>query len=247
MLEPKQLIQNIGLNEKQAKVYLALLELGVETPAKIAQRADIKRPTAYVLLDELVEKGFVSRVEGKKKKFKAEHPDKLKFKLRENLATFERSLPWLLSLINKEKELPNVRFFKGVKEVQAAYKESLLIPNSELLSFGSAGTVLTKFEGFIEAYIKERVNRNIFCRAITDTNKVVEDMLPRDKKELRETRILDPWQFNQEVEIDIYGNKLTAISFEDNKFIAVILESKVIVEALRQMFEIIWGVARKVK
>jgi len=229
-------------------VYLALLELGLATPSQIAREAKLKRPTVYVLLGNLVEKNFVAQVQGKPKKFRAEHPDKLKMQMYENLIVFERSLPWLKSLINKETETPNVRFFRGLKGIKQAYKESLLVAqNTKVLAFGSAEAVLEQLKGFIELYLAERVSKKIKVRAITQDNQETRKMLQRDKKELRETRILDPWQFNKEVEIDVYDNKILAISLEGNNSVAIILESKTIVEALRQMFEIIWRVAKPVR
>lgn len=245
MLEPRKLIQSIGLNKKEVEIYLALLALGPATPAQVARHAEIKRPTTYVLLEGLAEKGFVSRVSGRPKKFKAEHPEKLKVRLRESLATFERSMPWLMSLVNKEKEMPSVRFFKGLKEVKAAYNESLLLPpGSTILAFGSTEAVITKLKGFIEVYLKERTNRKIKVRAIMQLNRGTLITLPKDKQQLRETRILEPSQFDQEAEIDIYGNKVFAISLEGNNFVAIILESKIIAATLRQMFEVIWKIAR---
>lgn len=39
------ILQSIGLTEKEAKVYAAILELGTATILKISQKAELKRPT----------------------------------------------------------------------------------------------------------------------------------------------------------------------------------------------------------
>ena len=44
---------NLGLNEKQAKVYLALLQLGQAGVTAVAEKAGTKRPTTYLILEEL--------------------------------------------------------------------------------------------------------------------------------------------------------------------------------------------------
>ena len=41
MLE--KILKNIGLNEKEAKIYLALLELGKSKVPEIAKKAELKR------------------------------------------------------------------------------------------------------------------------------------------------------------------------------------------------------------
>lgn len=60
MIEEK-ILQELGLTEIEAKIYLASLELGTDTVLKIAKKAEVKRPTAYIALDSLFSKGFVSK------------------------------------------------------------------------------------------------------------------------------------------------------------------------------------------
>ena len=52
----------VGLNEKESRVYLALLELGSGTAYAVAKKAGIKRPTAYIVLDELRKRGLVLKI-----------------------------------------------------------------------------------------------------------------------------------------------------------------------------------------
>ena len=58
----------LGLNEKQAAIYIALLQIGRSSAYAIADKALIKRPTTYVILGELIEKGLVSRIPRIRKK-----------------------------------------------------------------------------------------------------------------------------------------------------------------------------------
>lgn len=242
MLEPKKLIKQFGMSDKESEVFLALLELGDAQPAQISRKSGIKRPTAYVLLGSLVEKGFVTQVVGKKKVFRAEDPKKLLLRTRESLAQIEQSLPWLMSLMNQKNPKPTVRFYSKLEGIKQAYEESLLLPpGSELLAFGSAGAVMNRLSGFIESYLKRRVQQNIRVRAITGSDQGGKLVAGRDKKELRETRFLPSSLLTQDIEIDIYGNKLLAISLENEELIAILLESKTLVDAFRQMFEIMWN------
>ena len=57
----KNLIE-AGFSEKEAKVYLALLELGEGNIAKITQKSGIKRATVYLEIEALKSKGYVSLV-----------------------------------------------------------------------------------------------------------------------------------------------------------------------------------------
>ena len=52
MLDEKQL-KSLGFSEKEARVYLALLELGPSTTTEIARKSKINRTTGYDILESL--------------------------------------------------------------------------------------------------------------------------------------------------------------------------------------------------
>ena len=62
-------LEKIGLTEKQAKVYFACLQLGVASTLKLSQLAELKRPTVYVILEDLEKLSLVSRVQKNSKTF----------------------------------------------------------------------------------------------------------------------------------------------------------------------------------
>ena len=87
-------LQNLGLSEKEAKIYLASLELGPETVQNIAKKAGINRPTTYLQIESLKEKGLISEFQRGKKTFYApESPNRLL----SMLGTFEKELDFKTS------------------------------------------------------------------------------------------------------------------------------------------------------
>ncbi len=50
----------LGLSEKEAKLYLLLLQIGSSPVSALAKRAAVKRVTVYSVLEGLVERGLVS-------------------------------------------------------------------------------------------------------------------------------------------------------------------------------------------
>ena len=71
-------LKEIGMAEKEAKVFLASLELGSSAVQEIAKKADINRATTYVIIEKLMKKGLMSSVEkGKKDFFQTEDPEKI--------------------------------------------------------------------------------------------------------------------------------------------------------------------------
>ena len=128
-------LQSLGLSDKEASVYLAALELGSDTVQRIAQKAKVKRVTTYVVLQTLLKKGLVSKIDkGKKTLFVAEEPERLSRFIDQqilDLSQRKNSLKGLvreLRLINNiSPNKPTVRFFEGREGVDTLisdfYKE----------------------------------------------------------------------------------------------------------------------------
>ena len=101
-------LRHLGLSENEAKVYMAMLELGPSVVVEIARKAGTNRPTTYVQIESLKEKGLVStQIKGKKQYFIAESPEKLELLIDNELKTVENKkgelktfLPELLNLFN---------------------------------------------------------------------------------------------------------------------------------------------------
>jgi len=247
MTEYVNLLEKFGLTDKESAVYVALLELGQAEVSAIAMQARIKRPTAYFVLRDLESKGFVSSIiSGKTKKFVAEDPKKLLALEKSKLADLETALPGLLGLTIKNQYKPGVRFFSGKEGVKAVYEETLLQPSgSEMLSIGNAQAIEESIPGFPNWYIKRRVAGGLKMRAITPNTPAMAMVKERDAHELRHTRLLDPTQFTVGVEINIYGNKVAAVSVVENELVGIIIESQVLAQAQKQIFEIMWNAAKE--
>ena len=71
-------LQEVGLQEKEAKVYIAMLELGRATAQDIAKKADVNRATTYFVMENLMKKGLASAIdEGPRQYFLPEDPSQL--------------------------------------------------------------------------------------------------------------------------------------------------------------------------
>ena len=66
-MEIQDVLKSIGLDDKEARVYMALLELGTATVHPIANKAEIKRPTTYLILEQLLKKRFGEHCAARKK------------------------------------------------------------------------------------------------------------------------------------------------------------------------------------
>lgn len=100
-------LTNLGLSEKEAKVYLAALELGKCPVQKISQKAGVNRATTYFIIKGMMKKGLMSSyTEGKKQFFFAEAPEKLKILFKDQELALKRKEEYLEKIITKISNLP---------------------------------------------------------------------------------------------------------------------------------------------
>jgi len=122
MLEKRSLsstLEKIGLSEKEALVYIALATLQSATAYHIAQHCDVKKPTVYVILEDLRKKGLVLIVpHAKKMLFAPRSLDEYLEEQREHIRAAERIIPSLAELSQGERA--HVYFFNGLSGMKDA-------------------------------------------------------------------------------------------------------------------------------
>jgi sugar-specific transcriptional regulator TrmB len=239
-------LRGIGFSKNEATVYLATLELGAAPISNISRLSGIKRPTCYVLLEELAVKGYASSVnDGKRVVYSVVSPSQLSRTVERRQERFIKSMPELMGLASLSPQKPIVRLYAGVAGVIEAYNLSLEQPKeSEILIYGTAEVKIT-YTDFIAEYLKNRVEKGIFARAILPNNSVNREVPKTDTKELRETRFLSTEKFDPTIEINIFSDTITYIAHSETEPFATVIESAAIATLEKQRFEIIWDAASK--
>jgi len=234
-------LKEIGLSENEAKAYLALLELGESSIAQIAKKAGIKRPTTYLIIEDLKEKRLVGATKkGKKTLFLAEDPRKIVELLEERREKINRIMPQLLSITNFIDKKPQIRFFEGKEGIKDVYRDTLNYPDQEMLAFFSDSYAKFLDEDFVQNfYIPKRVEKKIWARTILPDQEIIRKFVANDVAQLRKTKIVPNGMYNINIEINIYGKrKVGIVSFEEQ--FALVIESQKIHESLRNIFNLVW-------
>ncbi|MDO8621627.1 MAG: helix-turn-helix domain-containing protein [bacterium] len=111
-----------GFDEKEARVYVALLELGEAVVTDVARRAELKRSITYVLLHRLMERGFVSELPGRKvQRFTAVDPQRVVTNIQSNFNALKQLLPVLRAAHNVGVSRPRIEVFEGAEGVASVY------------------------------------------------------------------------------------------------------------------------------
>jgi len=239
MIETQELI-DLGLTTKEIQIYLASLELGVSTIQNIAQKAGIHRVSTYDIIASLLEKGFVNQtIKGRRKYFSASDPEKVLEMIREKEKRFEKLLPELQALQNRNYRKPKVQYFEGKKAVLQAYFDRLKHRPElkENLVFGSSERIVKEFPKEYKKFTTERIDLGIKAKIIVEKSEsgLLEKKL--EKKELREVKFLPEGTKLQSNTI-IYGDRVMIVSWES--MMAVIIED--INNAFNQktLFNLLW-------
>ena len=92
-MDSNRVLREIGFSEREAKVYLALLELGQTTVGPIAAKTRIQHSKVYPTLEKLIDRGLVSFIiRSKTKYFQASDPTHISNILRERERKFNAIL-----------------------------------------------------------------------------------------------------------------------------------------------------------
>lgn len=241
-MENIEILQKIGLNEKEASVYLALLELGTATVHPIATKAGIKRPTTYLILDQLQQKGIVSIIpRAKKALYTAESPEKLASDLRKKEELLKFSMPNLLALYNVKKEKPQVQLFEGKEGVRQVYNK--IFETDSVWFFGTSSEVLKINPDAWYDFLKKAKEKQFKVRDFlkhTPEDEAYAQSVKNDKSFglNYQIRFLPPG-FDFSNDNAIFGNHIVFFSFRPQVF-AVMITSQDIVHSMRVLHELAW-------
>jgi sugar-specific transcriptional regulator TrmB len=131
MIVLEKYLEEIGLSEKEAKVYLSLLQFDSANIQQITGNSKINRTTVYPVLESLTKKGLVNEsIENKKTAYQAVAPEHLetfieqqKLNLQEKLSRLKDIIPQIKSVAREKGERPIIKFFEGHDGAIAAYEE----------------------------------------------------------------------------------------------------------------------------
>ena len=230
-------LERLGFSSGEARVYLAALELGETSVARIAKRARVERTTTYLFLESLKKRGLITLSKaGKKTIYAAESPKRLKGELEERGKFVDTLLPELLSITNAIDKKPKVRFFESREEIYDIYRETLEYPDRTIRMWMS-DPWFDDASFWTDFYLPQRFEKKILMQAIVPRNEQTTEFVKEDSKQLRQTRMTADDDFS--ADIMLYGSRYIALlSFKEMS--ALVLESKQLYDTFLYIFMTHW-------
>lgn len=240
-------LKEIGLNDKEASLYLASLALGEANMSQLAKKAGLKRSSTYLIFKLLEDKGLMGSYKIRSGlRFVATDPELLVKKSQQKLEDLKLLLPQLTAITQKSESKPKIYFYEGKEGYLNAAEDSLKIPNITVRYIGSLTEIhkIIELDYDLKYYIPNRIKKNIYFRGLLFRSGSETEIQNRNHPaELRELRYL-PEKYLHKASTMIYGNKLVILS-PKKELITIIIESTEIAESEKKKFDLIWDLVGK--
>lgn len=226
-------LQDIGLSEKEAVIYLALLAVDNSSVLDLSKKTKLNRSTTYVILESLAKKGLVSETTvGKKTHYQAEPPERLetfveqrKIMLDEQAKKLKDIIPQIKSTQRESGEKPIVKYYEG-REGLVSLNEEFFAgqPNNEtsylVYSKDLIDEIFTKQEK--DKYRAMRLGKNIKSKVLyTYKNGDIPSTVDGERVKIDENRYpisCDISICDDKIKIAILGKKLSGIFIKSKEF-----------------------------
>lgn len=237
-MELNKVLKIFGLNERQANLYLTILQLGSASAYKISKKTKIPGATCYEILDSLKELGLVSVFRKKQiKYFTAEDPKKIVNRAKENIQVFEEALPEFNAMYRTLKFQPSVRFYEGEEGMKMILKE-MLEEADEILSLSSADDLFEVLGDYWPKFLKERIRRKIPVKTILIDSPKARERKRMGDQEIRQVRLMPP-RYSHHGFVAIWDKKVAIFSFR-KEIMALVIESEEINRIHKSTFDFMW-------
>ncbi|MBI2051068.1 MAG: hypothetical protein HYT31_04710 [Parcubacteria group bacterium] len=248
-----EILTELGLSKIQAILYLTSLKHGILSVLELSKITKINRQQIYSEAEKLVDLGIYELTRKQGRKYIPANPAKLvkvgKKKIDETekiLTKLSVILPEFEAFSEPKKNKVVVKYFQGLPKIKETYEEELAASkNTEVLSL--AGSIDNIFEFFTESYWdkwnKKFIKHDSRSRMLVHNSDIARKTAEDDKRYKRETRWLQ--DFPLKVNIDVFNNTVLIVSFHDE--IAIWIESHMLAQSYRIMFNTLWEVAKPFK
>ncbi len=242
-MELPNALKNLGFSDKEAAVYLALLQLGPATAYQASKRSGLKQPTTYVILDGLIERGAARKVLGQKNnQYEATDPVEIFVEARERVEQAAKELPTLRAMAQNKGKVVQTSYYEGLPGIKEMYKNLLReTEGKEYVGFFASDKDSPKaLSEYWPELNKQMEEKKIKIRGITTKDETTKPYLNYDilPKELLDMKGLSPSIYASNISIEMYGDFTQIMSHRYMQ--GILIQNADIANVLRQIFEMVW-------
>ena len=248
-MDKTEILEHLGLSDKEAKTYLAILELGSSTIKPIAEKAGLKRTSIYNFIDHLVRMGLINQTKVRNRThYAALPPSRLVQLQKETLTTIENALPEFMLAFNLLAKKPKVHYFVGPEQMKNIVREETrCIKETRYIWTGKDILEMVGGIKFMTEIDRQRIKNGIFIKTIRFKEKDVPyPYSASGTKNLRELRYA-PANINIPMAMGVYDiGKVGFFSTKEEGF-GILIESKEFQQTMTVFHQLLWEKSKEGK
>jgi sugar-specific transcriptional regulator TrmB len=235
------ILQDLGLTENESRVYFSSLSLGPSTILKVARASGLKRTTVYSVMESLKQKGLANvQVEGFKKKFVAENPEKLETMLEIKRGKLRSLLPEFSALYNLQGGESLLKNYEGLQAVKNVYENLIrdIKPGEDYLVFSSQDDWISLDKEYFMDFLYRRAKLPIKIRMIFTDTPLAHEWKKMEKNFNSSIKIL-PKETDFKSNLVVTPERLLIHQLTP-PVMGIVIENKSVIKLHTEMYEVIW-------
>lgn len=250
----EDLLRDIGLNDKEIKVYLALLRSPKIRPSSLARLTKINRGTVYNIAKGLINKGIVSEdLGGSTLYLTALPPESLKQMVEKPRRELEKKEALVKKAIaelsrvspTQNYSIPKIRFVEEDKIEDFLYENGTkwvkeLKKNDGVWWSFQDHSFVEHYQEFVEwvAKTKEYKDPKVMSRIMTNSAPIEEKIQEKISRDKRQLKFIPGLNFTSSIWIS--GDYLVMVSTRQHPFYLVEIYDAALAFNLREVFKKLW-------
>ncbi|MFA6253807.1 MAG: helix-turn-helix domain-containing protein [Candidatus Paceibacterota bacterium] len=240
----KEILQDIGLSPNEAKIYEALLTLGLATVPAIAAQTGVHKRNIYDTIPRLLKKGLIYQDVGtRESRYYVIEPNKLNDLIWEKDSKLKSILPAMSAQFKKNATKEAVYIYRGVEGFKNYLRDILKVGEDVYFIGAKGGWFDQDLQPFIQKFLREAKKKGIKYHHIFDAE--VKKLAPEIVAELGKPYKFLPTGYSSTGAIDIFGDHIVTFSGLSLKDITedvtlVVIINQELADCYRTWFQFIW-------
>ena len=241
-MDLKEVLEEFGLTNKEAEIYLILLKTGHATAAEISKKTNILRQSVYDILDKMMARGIIAEsTTNNIKVFHSVDPKILLQMIDNKKKLLAAAMPEFAELAIGSKSQLNVKTFIGMKGLKSIWDDMLVVGKDTyfIIDYDIFGQLFKEL--FIQNFIAKRVEKGFWHNVIFTSKSTPKIYDKSEPERLRSVRYLFKLT-NFQATIFFYGDKMGFFTTGEQPG-AILIENKEIVASVRSVYRVLWEVS----
>ncbi len=238
-MDLKLVLEEFGLENKEAELYLILLKNGHSTASELSKKTSILRQSVYDILDKMVSKGIVGHSTTKNVKVFYAIDPKVLLQMAENKKKLlMEAMPEFSEIALNSKASLNVKTFVGGKGLKSIWDDMLVVCKDTyfIIDYDVFGELFKEL--FIQNFIAKRVEKGFWHNVIFTSKTTPKIYEKSEPKRLRRVKYLTNLKGFKST-IFFYGDKAGFFT-TGTPPAGIIIENKEVVDSIKSVFNFLW-------